>query len=72
MELRCSNKLHAVVFDSQQGSLEVACHSRWCGKLPGIVVIHRFDLSDGSLVSTKRFKKPPKPPTHEGGNSGTH
>ena len=72
MELRCPNKLHAIASAGSQGHLEVACHSRWCGKLAGVVVIHRFDLSDGSLVTTRRFKQPPKPPTHEGGNSGTH
>lgn len=56
MDIRCSNKLHARITD--QGLLEVACNSRWCGKESGNVVLHRFDLDTGEIVETLRFKTP--------------
>lgn len=55
-ELRCAGKLHGIVVD---GQLEVKCDSRWCGKRPGIIVLHRFDLETGK-VTTQRFKDPGK------------
>lgn len=56
---RCpGNKLHAKLV---QGRLEVRCDSRWCGKRPGIVVIHRFDIVSGEMVDTVRFKSPHPP-----------
>jgi hypothetical protein len=56
MELRCANGiLHGVVFD---GSIEVSCKSRRCGKVPGVIVLHTFDLRTGKLLSTRLFKNP--------------
>lgn len=54
-ELRCNAKLHA---RTEEGIVEVKCSSRWCGGGPGIVVLHRFSVSSGDLVETKRFTDP--------------
>lgn len=58
IELRCPNKLHGKVFDHL---VEVACNSARCGKRPGVVVLHRYDLLTGELVDTKRYKSPRQP-----------
>lgn len=56
MDLRCKgNKLHAIISD---GKLEVRCDSRWCGKRPGVVIIHRFSIVTGELMDTLTFKSP--------------
>lgn len=57
-ELRCAgNKLYGIVVDeATTGTLEVRCTSRFCGKQEGVVVLHRFDLSNGKYV-TKRYKE---------------
>lgn len=56
MEIRCDSKiLHGKIVE---GMLEVPCRSKRCGKEPGVVVLHRFDLSTGHLVSTIRFRQP--------------
>lgn len=61
MELRCqSHKLHGVLVETGFGIIEVACDNRLCGKEPGVVVRHRFDLSDGKLLETKRYQDPSK------------
>jgi hypothetical protein len=57
IELRCENKLHGTMEDDV---IEVRCDSRWCGKRPGVVVIHRFSIK-GDLLETLRFKSPPHP-----------
>lgn len=54
-ELRCDSKKHAVLIEEGAGILEVKCDSRFCGAQTGVIVLHRFDLSDGSLVDTKRY-----------------
>ena len=59
MDLHCGKKLHGRLIAN--GLIEVACDSRWCGKTPGNVVLHRFDPMTGELVETRRFKKPPTP-----------
>lgn len=57
MELRCGAKLHGTV-EGGQGVLEVRCDSRWCGYQPGVVVMHKFDLSSGELTETTLYKAP--------------
>lgn len=56
-ELRCGAKLHAVLIDSD--TIEVACDSRFCGAVKGVVVRHRLSLSTGEVISTQKFKQPP-------------
>jgi hypothetical protein len=57
MELRCSSKMHGRLIEG--GLFEVSCGSAFCGKKPGVVVLHRFDITTGKLVETKRFKDTP-------------
>lgn len=57
IELRCSNKLHAIVADD--GVIEVRCRSVFCGYTAGTVVLHRFDVHTGQCT-TQRFKDPGK------------
>lgn len=63
-ELRCDgNKLHGLIVDEDgpaQGIVEFRCDSKFCGKAPGCVVLHRFDLRTGDC-STRRYKEPPTP-----------
>lgn len=59
-ELRCtSGRLHGII-EKADGSafLEVSCRSKACGKLPGVIVLHRFDMRSGECVSTRRYKEP--------------
>jgi hypothetical protein len=56
MELRCPHKLHGMMV--KEGVLEVKCDSRFCGHGPGVVVLHRFDVTTGELLETKSFKNP--------------
>ena len=58
MDLRCPNKLHGRMIDND--ILEIACDSRWCGKKTGNLVLHRFSVETGELISTKIFKIPQK------------
>lgn len=59
MDIRCPNKLHGRQLDDEV--IEVACDSRWCGKEPGTVILHRFSLKTGELLETLKFKAPHKP-----------
>jgi len=69
MELRCESQiLHGRVWDGT-GTLEVACRSHWCGKRPGVLVRHRFDLSSGEILSTDLYKDPMKLKKEEGNAS---
>lgn len=54
-EGRCVSRRH---FEIVGETLEVKCSSRWCGKVPGVVVIHVFDPSTGELLETKKFRDP--------------
>lgn len=55
-DLRCSGRqLLAKLGD---GFIEFSCKNVRCGKEPGVVVIHRFALPSGELVSTRLFKDP--------------
>lgn len=56
MDVRCqAGKLHAVLGD---GWIEIRCHNKWCGHRPGTVVIHRFDVTTGELIQTKKYAQP--------------
>lgn len=57
MEFRCPSALHGRI--TEQGLVEVSCKSRWCGKEPGVVILHRFNAETGELVETLKFKAPP-------------
>ena len=57
MELRCdSSILHGIMVGD--GIIELPCRSRWCGKRPGVVVLHRFNINTGELLETLRFSEP--------------
>ena len=66
-ELRCDHKLHGKLIDAH--TLETRCDSKFCGKAPGVVVIHRFDLRTGTCTTT-RYSEPPTI-TRKGANSGS-
>lgn len=54
--LRCDGpQLHGVLGEN---FIEVACKNVRCGKRAGVLVIHRFDLPSGKLVSTRKYKDP--------------
>lgn len=55
-ELRCPYKLHGITVGA--GVLEVQCDSRFCGAGNGAVVLHRFDVKDGRLIDTRKYKRP--------------
>jgi hypothetical protein len=54
IELRCDSRLHGVLTDD--GVLEIACRSQFCGHEPGVLIVHRFDAETGLLIDTKRYK----------------
>ena len=58
MELRCDWKKHAILI-LEKGLVEVSCDSQLCGRRKGVVVLHRFSVSTGELVETKRYREPP-------------
>jgi hypothetical protein len=59
MELRCDSRiLHGIMVTEGSGVLEIPCRSRWCGKRPGVVVLHRFNVCSGELIETLRFSEP--------------
>lgn len=71
-ELRCDSKLHGVLVD--EGYIEVKCSSRFCGADKGTVVLHRFSVYDGTIVTTLRFKEPSRSgsiPGKEAAKDGT-
>jgi hypothetical protein len=53
-ELRCASRVHGVIV--QPDVLEVRCHSRFCGKRAGVVILHRFEISTGKLLGTREYK----------------
>lgn len=63
MDLRCDNKFHGRI---SHGVFEVMCRSAFCGKQPGVVVMHYFDLKTGEMT-TKKYKEPT---TKEGASHG--
>lgn len=62
MDLRCKNRKFGVLLrpSKDPGVVEFSCVSRWCGRKPGVVVLHTFDTSTGELVGTRAFKEPKK------------
>lgn len=57
-ELRCDQgKLFGILMSDV---LEVRCQSRFCGHEPGLVVIHRFSLTTGEMLDTRRYRNPPQ------------
>lgn len=57
-ELRCGGTMHGRMLDSTQ--LEVKCKRRSCGHRPGIVVLHIFNVTTGTLLKTLKFADPQK------------
>lgn len=60
MELRCPHKKFGEVLvpSANDGQIEVACPSRFCGKREGVIVLHRFSTKTGKLLATKQFRTP--------------
>lgn len=56
-EIRCPSRIVGKVHD---GLLEVKCSSRHCGVGNGVVVMHYFDLLNGKLIKTRKFREPSK------------
>jgi len=54
MELRCESKKHGELIEPGQ-TIEIKCDSRFCGARPGVIVLHKFDVTSGELVGTNRF-----------------
>jgi hypothetical protein len=68
MDIRCNHKLHG----RHEGDiLEVSCDSKFCGKAPGVVVLHRFNLRTGA-IQTLRFSEPPNTTPRTKGNTNGH
>lgn len=68
-ELTCaSGRLLGVIDDK---FVEIACRSTKCGKRPGVVVIHRFDIASGKCVSTRRYTEAQETLTLKGEASDT-
>jgi hypothetical protein len=53
--LRCESKKHAEMISDHV--IEVKCSSRFCGARRGVVVLHQFDLSTGTMT-TRKFTDP--------------
>jgi hypothetical protein len=60
MDLRCPHRKfgEVTVPAVNDGKLEVACPSRWCGKREGVTVLHTFSTRTGELLDTRRFRTP--------------
>lgn len=64
MELRCDSKiLHGI---TEEDILEVTCRSARCGKRSGNVVVHRFSIKTGKVLSTRIFQEPKEVSSHNG------
>jgi len=57
MELRCEHTMHGIV---EENVLEVKCKNNLCGARSGVIVLHRFDITTGMLLSTNKYKDPMK------------
>jgi len=53
-EFRCASRVHGVMV--RPGVMEYRCHSRYCGKRSGVVVVHWFDVDTGKLLDTKEYR----------------
>lgn len=60
MDLRCPHRKFGVIVrpSTDEGLVEIACPSRWCGKREGVTVLHAFSTRTGALILTRRFKNP--------------
>lgn len=60
MNLRCPHRMfgEVTVPAINEGEIEVACPSRWCGKRAGVMVLHTFSTRTGELLSTRQFRSP--------------
>lgn len=60
MDLRCDNKKWGEIIIDSFGILEVSCRSRFkgCEWEPGTVVLHKFNLTNGELMSTSKYREP--------------
>lgn len=60
MFLRCPHRTfgEVTVTAANDAQIEVACPSRWCGKRPGVTVLHVFSTRTGELLSTRQFRNP--------------
>jgi len=60
IELRCPNKKfgEVTVPSLDEGQIEVACPSRFCGKRSGVTVLHVFSTRTGKLLDTRQFRSP--------------
>lgn len=66
IELRCGGTMHGKMLSAT--TLEVLCKRRACGKRPGVVVLHTFDLTTGNLIKTERFTDPSGKDNREDGH----
>ena len=64
MDLRCPYRKHGVMVKTTRddGLVEIACPSRWCGKREGVTVLHVFSTRTGELVTTRQFRQPQRRP----------
>ena len=68
-ELRCEHKLHGIFIPPS--TLEFKCDSRFCGAVPGeVVVLHRFNFATQEMT-TRQFmpvdrRRKVKNATHNG------
>lgn len=68
MELRCDAKiLHGI---TEGDTVEVTCKSKWCGKRPGVVVLHTFNIRTGELLTTRKFAEPREEGTDDSCSQG--
>lgn len=60
MNLRCPHRMfgEVTVVSVNEAQIEVACPSRWCGKRPGVTVLHVFSIKTGKLLDTRQFQSP--------------
>jgi hypothetical protein len=54
-ELKCSSG--RLLGTTEGHFVEIACRSTKCGKRPGVVVIHKFDVRTGECISTRQYKE---------------
>lgn len=60
VDLRCDGTMHAKL-DLDRGTIEVKCGRRRCGASKQVVVLHRFSISTGEMIDTRKFANPPSP-----------
>lgn len=54
-QLRCgSGTLFAEVLEATV--VEVRCRNRRCGYEPGVLVLHKFDTTTGTVLGTRRYR----------------